>query len=332
MVALLAVLITALGSSRLFGRSDPPSPTAAPVAVASPSRDAVAALPPIATDGPIATAAPTAPPTATQTPSPTPLPTATPTPDPKYRGRVICLDPGHGGWDRGFSRTADGAAPAMEEQTYNLRFALALRDRLTARGFRVVMTRTSDVAVNAGGGDVNGDSLTYDYWKTRDPAKAARVRQIDELQARINICNAASAELLVSLHINGYDDPNADGYETWWSSSRPFGDSSRRFAQIAFEELGAQTKAAGYAAHPRGVNDDKTADAPTGKGIFDHYVMIGPTQPGEITASAMPGAIVEALFISNGADAAFLASDGGGSAIVTAYELAIKRYFDILIG
>ena len=42
----------------------------------------------------------------------------------------------------------------------------------------------------------------------------------------------------------------------------------------------------------------------------------------------MPGAIVESLFISNDADAYFLASDAGHEAIVTAYEAAIVQYFN----
>jgi hypothetical protein len=42
----------------------------------------------------------------------------------------------------------------------------------------------------------------------------------------------------------------------------------------------------------------------------------------------MPGAIVEALFISNDGDAAVLASPEGQQAIVTAYENAIVEYFE----
>jgi N-acetylmuramoyl-L-alanine amidase len=41
----------------------------------------------------------------------------------------------------------------------------------------------------------------------------------------------------------------------------------------------------------------------------------------------MPGAIVEALFVSNDLDAAVLATPGGRNAIVTAYEEAIVQYF-----
>lgn len=60
-------------------------------------------------------------------------------------GKVICLDPGHGG-------TAETdqyrVGPTGErEEWVNLRVALLLRDMLEARGARVLMTRTEDVAV-----------------------------------------------------------------------------------------------------------------------------------------------------------------------------------------
>jgi N-acetylmuramoyl-L-alanine amidase len=42
----------------------------------------------------------------------------------------------------------------------------------------------------------------------------------------------------------------------------------------------------------------------------------------------MPGAIVEALFVSNAGDAAVLSSPEGENAIVTAYENAIVEYFE----
>lgn len=60
-------------------------------------------------------------------------------------GKVICLDPGHGGTA---STDMFRVGPAGErEEWINLRVALFLRDMLEARGARVLMTRTDDVAV-----------------------------------------------------------------------------------------------------------------------------------------------------------------------------------------
>ncbi|MER3436187.1 MAG: hypothetical protein C4346_00300 [Chloroflexota bacterium] len=275
-----------------------------------------------------ATPEPTSTPTPTPSPSPPPTPRPTPTPNPRYVGKVVCLDPGHGGSDRGYVRQANEVAPAMEEAHYNLAFARALQIRLEQHGFTVVLTRSTDTDVNADGRDVNGDGLTRA--NARTPAEAKRAGDVDELQARINICNAAHADLLVSMHINGFDDPSVNGYETWFSSARPFKDRNKLFATLAFEELGKQMAAAGYYATPRRVFDDVEANVDLGRDAFDRYIIIGPAVPGQIVPSAMPGAIVEVLFISNDEDAAFLASDTGRNAIVTAYERAITRYFDAI--
>jgi N-acetylmuramoyl-L-alanine amidase len=190
------------------------------------------------------------------------------------------------------------------------------------------MTRDDDLDVNSEGVDVNGDGRSYAKLIKTDPQAAERAKDIDELQARINVCNDANADLLVSLHINGFPDSSAQGYETWYSSARPFRSNNRLFAELAFEELGQEMQAAGYNARPRQVSDDAEAHVEVAADAFDRYVITGPAQPGQIVPSAMPGAIVEVLFISNDQDAAFLAKTEGRNAIVTAYVDAIVRYFN----
>jgi N-acetylmuramoyl-L-alanine amidase len=305
----VSIILIAIGSGRfLGGRGEAnvsPTPVSQSISVLS-------------------SPAPTQPPAPAPTPTiePTLPPTPTPFIDPHYVGKVVCLDPGHGGSDRGFKRKADSVAPAMEEATYNLAFARAVKVRLEARGFTVVMTHETDDDVNKSGADVNGDGKT-----AKD---GQRAKMVDELQARINVCNTAHADLLVSMHINGFDDPAVSGYETWYSSARPFTPLNKLFATIAFDELGRQMHLAGYNASAREVNDDATAHVDIGRDAFDRYVITGPAQKGQIKPSEMPGAIVEVLFISNDQDAAFMASNAGRNAIVTAYEHAIMRYFDDL--
>jgi N-acetylmuramoyl-L-alanine amidase len=315
-IGLFAILVGSIGAGRFLGGDE--TPTAIPTATAGPTQPAAIFL----TPSPTPTDRPT------ETPTPEPSPTPLPTPDPRYQGLVVCLDPGHGGSDRGFKREDDGVAPAMEEAFYNLAYARAVRARLEILGFTVVMTRDADVDVNASGADVNGDGNTYAKLIASDPHKAERAKDLDELQARINICNEADADLLVSMHINGFDDPAAQGFETWYSADRPFSDRNRRFAELAFQELGQEMADAGYNARPRQVNDDSKAHVEVSADSFDSYVITGPEQPGQIEPSAMPGAIVEVLFISNAQDAAFLASTDGRNAIVNAFQDAIVRYFD----
>lgn len=312
-LVLIGVLFISIGAGR-FGSDGAANPTPT-----IPSLAASAVIVHLAEASPAATA--------TNTPAATIAPTLTPTANPAFAGKVICLDPGHGGSDRGYTRAADAAAPAMEEAVVNLTVALDLRDRLRRLGFAVVLTRTTDTDVNSAGVDVNGDGQTYANLIATDPAKAIRARQLDELQARINVCNSAKANLLLSIHLNGFDDPSVQGYETWFSSARPFVASNKRIAQLVFDQLGQQMAAAGYNAHARRVNDDADANVIASGDVFDRYIITGPAEPGKITPSAMPGAIVESLFISNDQDAAFLATPAGPDAIAAAMQEAIRLYF-----
>ncbi len=66
-------------------------------------------------------------------------------PDNPLAGKVICLDPGHGGTaDIDFFRVGPGGE---REEWINLRVALLLKGMLEERGARVLMTRTEDVQV-----------------------------------------------------------------------------------------------------------------------------------------------------------------------------------------
>ena len=112
----------------------------------------------------------------------------------------------------------------------------------------------------------------------------------------------------------------------WYTAEREFGDRSARFAQIMHDELGARMADAGYEAFSRGWADDTDEEAVN---TLRHYALTGPAVPGIIPEpSQMPGAIVEALFLSNDEDWAFLQTDGALEAIITAYENAIVQYFE----
>jgi N-acetylmuramoyl-L-alanine amidase len=243
------------------------------------------------------------------------------------RAPVVCLDPGHGGEDRGFARFFESSIPAMEEAMLVLEHAWDLEARLEQRGYEVVMTRETDTAVNVEGRDVNGDGRTAAH----DAPRSNRNKNLDELQARINLCNAGKADLLVSMHVNGYSTGGPRGFETWFTRERQFGDRNAVFATLAYAHLKEQLAKVGYALpaeDERGVLPDTTADVQMEHSLFRHFIMTGPEVPGVVTASKMPGAIVEALFVSNDGDAAILSAPEGRNAIVTAYENAIVEYFE----
>jgi N-acetylmuramoyl-L-alanine amidase len=304
---ILGLTVLAFAGGRLFGRVEEPA-TGAPVEPAAQTVQApeLAAAPPELepiVETPIA------------------LPAAF------ERAPIVCLDPGHGGEDRGFARFFDSSIPAMEEAMLVLEHAWDLEARLQQRGYKVIMTRETDTAVNVEGRDVNGDGRTAAH----DAPRSNRNKNLDELQARINLCNEGKADLLVSMHVNGFSSGGPRGFETWFTRERQFGDRNAVFATLAYAHLKEQLARVGYmlpAEDERGVLPDTTADVQMEHSLFRHFIMTGPEVPGVVTASKMPGAIVEALFVSNDGDAAILAAPEGRNAIVTAYENAIVEYFE----
>lgn len=249
---------------------------------------------------------------------------------------IVCIDPGHGGWDPGFTRLSDSRAPEMREADINLAMAWMLRERLQAQGFTVVMTRDSAAPANIFSQDVNGDGKTIQFYQSGDQAGQPIQSTMqdglrDEFQARINVCNNAKADLMISLHINGYTDGSARGYEVWYTKERPFGDKSETFANYIYRELKQGYDSVGFQTDARGVKPDDQANADLhGYGTEKHYIMIGPAIPGpvgQITPSNMPAAIAEPVFLSNDDDAAFLADPKNQQVIVNAYERAILQYF-----
>ena len=114
--------------------------------------------------------------------------------------KLIVIDPGHGGSDRGAVRNG------TDEATLTLDMAKRLRDILIARGWQVKMTRTTD-------NDVKGTSTSA------EEAKDMGYRNPDafDLQARDDIANSAGARLLVSIHVNAFINSGPHGTTTYYS-------------------------------------------------------------------------------------------------------------------
>jgi N-acetylmuramoyl-L-alanine amidase len=264
-----------------------------------------------------------------QTPTPAPdEQTTTPTPPGAASDaeHLVCIDPGHGGWDYGWEREANSRAPAILEKEINLGMAWMLKERLEDRGIGVVMTRTSGLAANVFNEDVNGDGETI-----QDSDQAG---DRDELQARIDVCNEAGADLLISLHLNGFDNTAVRGYEVLYTNApyREFGDRNADLANYLYREIGAAYAEAGFDTDARGVIPDDRLDVEMHEfGSERHLIMTGPAIENAdytIEPSAMPGAIVEAVFISNDDDAAFIALPENQELVVEAYARGIVTYFE----
>ncbi|MCK8827399.1 N-acetylmuramoyl-L-alanine amidase [Natroniella acetigena] len=93
------------------------------------------------------------------------------------QGRIIVVDPGHGGIDKGSSYEN------ILEKDINLKVGFKLKELLTRQGARVIMTRQSDTALDH-------QNQTYSNRHKRD------------LQARVDIINQNQPDLFISLHVN----------------------------------------------------------------------------------------------------------------------------------
>ncbi len=252
--------------------------------------------------------------------------------DPRADGvAVVCLDPGHGGDDDGFVQPGDQGQDTLVEAELNLAHARELATRLEGRGIVVALTRQDEGGPNDANDDVNGDGETYDTAIEAGESvyEAMRTADYDDLQARINVCNRAAADMLVSMHINGfYERETARGFETWYTGCRVFGDQSEHLAGLAYRALAERFDTVGFVTEARGVKNDCEVDVDASNGqLAQSMLMTGPELPGQLVPSEMPGVIVESLFVSNPEDAAFLASDEGATSIVDAYEDAILAFF-----
>lgn len=125
-------------------------------------------------------------------------------------GKIITLDPGHGGSDSG----AIGPNGYMEKDA-TLPIALKLKKILEAKGATVYMTRTDDH-------DVYGPFASGP----------------DELQARSDVANNHRADVFISIHINAFTNPSVGGIATYYYDKNSY-DSKLATAiqnQIAYEK------------------------------------------------------------------------------------------------
>jgi N-acetylmuramoyl-L-alanine amidase len=115
------------------------------------------------------------------------------------RGKVIVVDPGHGGNNPG------ATAGDKRESDNNLAVGLKLRDKLRQAGATVVMTRDADRNVAAVGSSLG-----------------------QELQARVDIAERNHADMFVSVHTNSNPNPSIVGAMTFY----PSGESAKLALEV----------------------------------------------------------------------------------------------------
>jgi N-acetylmuramoyl-L-alanine amidase len=226
--------------------------------------------------------------------------------------RTVYIDAGHGGLDPGVVGTTASGRTVLEKDS-TLAVAVVLARLLRADGYVVVMSRTKDTTVlKLSSSDSNYGSIT----------SSAEHR---DLAARAACANAAGADVLVSIHFDGYSDPLVGGTETFYDAARPFATANRRLATDLQAALVARLAAA-----DRGVWTDDLLAAPTltGSGSsYNHLIELGPLSQGWVdNPSQMPGALVEPLFVTNPAEALIASDPAGQQKIAEALESGVLKF------
>lgn len=207
---------------------------------------------------------------------------------------LIAIDAGHGG------PYSNANANGLREKNVNLSIAYELRRVLIARGYRVVLVRTSDW-------DVELHDIPTWNWSDRSQmwffAKDGH-RGIwsstpkDELQGKVDRANAAGADLYVSIHNNGSVSRSVRGTESYGAARDPNG---VRLASLVNAEIVKRTGLRNRGYHRA-----------------DFYVL---------RWSNMPAVLVEGGFISNPSDASLLGRLWFRRRIAEGIANGIRRYF-----
>lgn len=162
-------------------------------------------------------------------------------------GLTVAVDPGHGGYDGG-ARARDSG---VWEKELTLQIARALEQELSARGAAVILTRTEDTDLSSEG--------------------SGKARKRADLQKRLDLAQAAGADVFLSIHLNEYRSRLESGPQVFYQRGA---DAGRLLAGTLQEEL------------VKTLRPVRARKANAG----DYYVL---------RESSLPSALVECGFLSN---------------------------------
>lgn len=186
-------------------------------------------------------------------------------------GVRIVLDSGHGGNDMGASHGG------VEEAPLNLKLTLKLKKELESYGCDVVLTRKDENDL------ASENSLN---------------RKKDDLRKRISIINDERNDLLVSIHMNKYEDERVRGLHVFYSKQFP---SSKILASSIQEAVNLQ------------MNQKKEIKP------GDFYIL---------NESRIRGVLIECGFISNSEQRKDLMNESYQNQLVKSIAEGILHYFE----
>lgn len=137
----------------------------------------------------------------------------------KPQSPTIIIDPGHGGMDGG--ALGDGGTV---EKDINLAISLQLRDFLTVSGYRVIMTRDSDISI-------------YD-----EGTEGVRAQKRSDMHNRLKIMESVPGATVISIHQNQFEKPQYSGAQMFYGKNNAESKALAENLQAAFRQLQPDNK------------------------------------------------------------------------------------------
>ncbi len=150
-----------------------------------------------------------------------------------------------------------------------------------------------------------------------------------DLEARVACANAARADVLISIHMNGFEDQSVGGTETIYDAVRSFAAANERLAYLLQSDVLASTRVAGWSIPDRGVQTDvnQGSATPGAPPDWNHLYLLGPAYPGwNDSPSQMPGAVIEPVFVSDPSEDRIVATPVGDEAIANGMADALNAF------
>jgi N-acetylmuramoyl-L-alanine amidase len=201
--------------------------------------------------------------------------------------QTVVLDPGHGGHDKG-ACSSYGC-----EKDFALDVARQLRPLLTARGFKVIMTRESDVFV--------------------------------PLEVRARIANAQKDSVFVSIHFNATDhNPAATGFEIY--SLTPVGSPSSQDDDLALSFINRQAGSP-FDAHSIELSSSIYHSIIGQIGEFDRGIKRARFAVLRLTKT--PAVLIEGGFMTERGESRLIANKDWRAKLAQAISVGIENYRDL---
>lgn len=125
--------------------------------------------------------------------------------------KIIGIDPGHGGIDPG----AIGVSGTREDEI-NLSIALELKKIFEEEGFIVILTREDEKGLYT------------------EKSKTIKEKKTEDLKNRQKIIEKGNCDLLLSIHLNSFSDPQYYGAQTFYKKDC---EKSKKLAYMVQSEL-----------------------------------------------------------------------------------------------